>query len=188
MADKSYSYMEISTVIHVVQKNEISFSVPYPEFDLTRLHISRLVGIKSWCSFLQGEERDTLWLHAWNVRPSKGISVDLTMFCGVKNTIPPSSKIMTTMRLCKKIKRKDRRRVNDCQSWEKEKGHSPFFYCKVGEDFLSGGAERFFDQQNWTGQVWSFCIEFTFFLFRAYILKCAWTEANNWIIYNGICF
>lgn len=135
-----------------------------------------------------GEERDTLWLHAWNVRPSKGISVDLTMFCGVKNTIPPSSKIMTMMRLCKKIKRKDRRRVNDCQSWEKEKGHSPFFYCKVGEDFLSGGAERFFDQQNWTGQVLSFCIEFTFFLFRAYILKCAWTEANNWIIYNGICF
>ena len=116
MADKSYSYMEISTVIHVVQKNEISFSVPYPEFDLTRLHISGLVGIKSWCSFLQGEERDTLWLHAWNVGPSKGISVDLTMFCGVKNTIPPSSKIMTMMRLCKKIKRKDRRRVNDCQS------------------------------------------------------------------------
>ena len=180
--------MEISTVIHVVQKNEISFSVPYPEFNLTRLHISGLVGLKSWCSFLQGEERDTLWLHAWNVRPSKGISVDLTMFCGVKNTTPPSSKIMTTMRLCKKIKRKDRRRVNDCQSWEKEKGHSPFFYCKVGEDFLSGGAERFFDQQNWAGQVWSICTEFTFFLFRAYILKCAWTEANNWIIYNGVCF
>lgn len=109
MADKSYSYMEISTLIHVVQKNKIGFN-------LTRLHISRLVGIKSWCSFLQGEERDTLWLHAWNVRPSKGISVDLTMFCGVKNTIPPSSKIMTMMRLCKKIKRKDRRRVNDCQS------------------------------------------------------------------------
>lgn len=178
MADKSYSYMEISTLIHAVQKNKIGFN-------LTRLHISRLVGIKSWCSFLQGEERDTLWLHAWNVRLSKGISVDLTMFCGVKNTIPPSSKIMTTMRLCKKIKRKDRRRVNDCQSWEKEKGHSPFFYCK---DFLSAGAERFFNQQNWTGQVWSLCIEFTFFLFRAYILKCAWTEANNWIIYNGICF
>ena len=112
--------MEISTLIHVVQKNKIGFN-------LTRLHISRLVGIKSWCSFLQGEERDTLQLHAWNVRPSKGISVDLTMFCGVKNTTPPSSKIMTTMRLCKKIKRKDRRRVNDCQSREKEKGHCPFF-------------------------------------------------------------
>ena len=81
MADKSYSYMEISTLIHVVQKNKIGFSVPHPEFDLTRLHISGLVGIKSWCSFLQGEERDTLWLHAWNVGPSKGISVDLTMFC-----------------------------------------------------------------------------------------------------------
>ena len=116
--------MEISTLIHVVQKNKIGFN-------LTRLHISRLVGIKSWCSFLQGEERDTLWLHAWNVRPSKGISVDLTMFCGVKNTIPPSSKIMTTMRLCKKIKRKDRRRVKIVSVEKRKRGTLHFFTARI---------------------------------------------------------
>lgn len=111
------------------------------------------------------EERDTLWLHALNVRPLKDTSAEPTMFCGVKNKITLSSKIMTRMALFKKIKWRERRRVKHFQSGMKE--CCPFCYGKIREDFPWRGAVRFFGNQNETGQGCSFCTDFTFFLVRS---------------------